>query len=79
MRHDTRDHGVNDAAVKTISDLLEEYVVVDRGMLDPSVVSWWPEALPFGVSDPDHGIVALFVDESAALGHRLALINQRLT
>lgn len=38
--------------------------------------AWWPEALPYGVSDEHNGVIAVFLTEQAACFYRLALVNQ---
>ena len=62
----------------TLDELLEEFTVSNRGDHAPQDVAWWPESLPWGVSDPGRGIIALFATDRAALHYRLLVINQFL-
>ena len=39
---------------------------------------WWPESMPYAVTHPNKGIVALFTNERDALRHRLSIINDAL-
>lgn len=58
-----------------IDEALDKFQVLLRADNDENV-KWWPEALEWGVSDSDHGVIALFMSEQAACQYRLMLVAQ---
>lgn len=63
---------------KDINEALDEISVSQKEQHDIEVVSWWPDSLPWSVSTPSNGIVAIFSTEKAACQYRLMLITQYL-
>lgn len=61
-----------------LDEMLELVQVVDLGSTDPKVTAWWPPSLPWGVSTPNDGVIALFAEEEAANHYRLTLVTQLL-
>lgn len=59
----------------SLESALDKFQVLLRADNDENV-SWWPEALEWGVSDDEHGVIALFMTEQAACAYRLMLVNQ---
>lgn len=58
----------------SLDTILDDIQVEARYNADGQAGEWWPEGLPWGVSTPNSGIIALFTTEQAACHYRLMLV-----
>jgi hypothetical protein len=63
---------------QSLSQWLSDVTVSEKADHVPDSVAWWPDGLPWGVTDPDRGVCALFQTKRQALHYRLSLINNIL-
>lgn len=59
-----------------LDDALDQIQVMHKASADPNCVGWWPEGLPWAVTTPNEGVVALFTTEAAACHYRLMMVAQ---